>query len=271
MRWPRRASRLGVLLALASALTARSQASPEAVDLIGLSTDNRLVLFTSSPPTEVRYVAVTRVKGALLGIDVRPADGKLYGVTDTNDLYTIDPASGAATLVATLTVAFDAGVRSGFDFNPQSDRLRLVGANGQNLRAHAALGAAALDAPLTFAGGDRNAGKKPRIAAAAYTNSVPRTPTTLLFDIDAELDVLALQDPPNDGVLVTVGPLGVDVGPHAGFDILTAGPDRDHAFAASRSTLHAIDLKTGAATRLGTIGDGKVELVGLAVRPLRRQ
>jgi hypothetical protein len=87
--------------------------------------------------------------------------------------------------------------------------------------------------------------------------------TTRLFDIDAELDVLALQDPPNDGALVTVGPLGVDVGPRAGFDIVTDAAGRDAAFAAWGGTLYAIDLATGAARALGAIG-GSPDVIGLA-------
>jgi hypothetical protein len=98
----------------------------------------------------------------------------------------------------------------------------------------------------------------------AYTNSIPATPVTKTFDIDSNLDVLVLQEPPNDGVLATVGPLGIDFGPMGGFDILTDGSGGDHAFAASGSTLYTIDLGTGAATTLGTIGDGSFNLVGLA-------
>jgi hypothetical protein len=265
----RRGSRsFGFVLFLTLAFTgAGSPASSGGAGLIGLTGDNRLALFDAARPGEVRYVKVTGVSGPLLGIDFRPADGKLYGVTSTNDLYTIEPATGAATLLATLTVAFDAGARCGFDFNPQTDRLRLVGANGQNLRAHARLGAAAFDAPLTYGARDRNAGKRPKITAAAYTNSVKAAPATLLFEIDSELDVLVLQDPPNDGILKTVGPLGVDAGPLAGFDIITDAPGRERAFAAFGSVLYAIDLKTGAATQLDAIGDGKLTLIGLAVRP----
>ncbi len=250
-------------------MTAAPQPGVGPAHLIGLTGDNRLVFFDAPRPAAAQYLKITRLKGTLLGIDFRPADGKLYGVTNANDVYTIDPATGAATLVSTLTVAFDGGPRSGFDFNPQSDRLRLVGANGQNLRAHATLGAAALDTPLAFARRDRNAGKRPKVTAAAYTNSVAGTATTLLFNIDSDLDVLVLQEPPNDGLLETIGPLGVDAGSLAGFDILTEGPGKDRAFAAFGSALYAIDLKTGAATKLGVIGDGKLDFVGLAVRPSR--
>ena len=39
----------------------------------------------------------------VLGIDFRPANGLLYGITNQNRLLTINPSTGAATLVAALT------------------------------------------------------------------------------------------------------------------------------------------------------------------------
>jgi hypothetical protein len=182
-------------------------------------------------------------------------------------VYTIDRASGASRLVSTLTVAFDAGPRSGFDFNPQTDRLRLVGGNGQNLRVHVDLGAAATDTPLRYAAKDPNAGRRPAVAAAAYTNSVANAAATKLFDIDGDLDILALQDPPNDGVLATIGPLGADFGPLAGFDIVSEG-GVDRAFAVSGSVLYEIDLANGAAHPLGTVGAlPGTNVIGLTVVP----
>ena len=269
MKIPFRAIGLGSLfafVALAGAF-ALAPASAGPVNLIGLTGDNTLVLFNSGHPADVRLVKLTRMRGKLLGIDYRPTDGRLYGVTSTNDLYTLDSATGKAALVARLNIAFDGGPRSGVDFNPQTDRLRLVGGNGQNLRAHASLGAAALDSPLTFAPRDRHSGKHPRITASAYTNSVAGATATRLFNIDSDLDALVLQDPPNDGVLTTVGPLGVDFGSQGGFDILREDGGRDRAFAASGSTLYGIDLTKGTATKLGTIGDGRLDLIGLAIPP----
>ena len=207
------------------------------------------------------------VGGTLIGVDLRPSDRLLYALGSTNDLYRIDLSTGAAKLLSTLTLPFDAGSRSGLDFNPQTDRLRLVGGNGQNLRVNVDLGAAASDTPLRYASNDPHAGTRPTIAAAAYTNSVKNAETTKLFDIDAGLDVLALQDPPNAGVLATVGPLGADFGPLAGFDIVTEN-GADRAFAVAGSVLYEIDLATGSAHSLGTVGTPEgADLIGLAVVP----
>ena len=235
--------------------------------LIGSTEDGRLLLFHADRPEAVRTVRPSGLSGRLVGIDLRPADGHLYGVTTSNDLYRIDAATGASTLVSTLTVPFDGDLRSGVAFNPQADRLRLVSADGQNLRVNVVLGATAVDTPLAYAPEDRNAGKRPRIAGAAYTNTVRDATTTKLFEIDAEQDVLVLQDPPTDGILKTVGPLDVDFALLSGFTIVTDSGGADRAYAATAGTLYTIDLGTGRATPIGTIGDPPATLVSLSAVP----
>jgi hypothetical protein len=256
-------------VAVIVALVAPCAADARDVDLLALDESNTLLRFDATRPGDVTATKVHGTSGTLIGIDHRPANRLLYGISTTNDVYTIDRASGAAKLLSTLTVAFDAGGRSGFDFNPQADRLRLLGGNGQNLRVHVDLGAAATDGPLRYAAQDPNAGKRPAIAGAAYTSSVAGAPATKLFDIDSDLDVLALQDPPNDGVLVTIGPLGVDFGAGAGFDIATErGVDR--AFGVSGSMLYEIDLASGTAHPVGAVGaPAGANLIGLTVVPAR--
>jgi trimeric autotransporter adhesin len=255
-----RSTALAVAL-VALAATVRADPPPT---LIGSTEDGRLLLFHADRPEAARAVRPSGLSGRIVGIDSRPADGLLYGLTTSNDLYRIDPATGASTLVSSLTVPFDRDVRSGIAFNPQADRLRLVGADGQNLRVNVVLGAMAVDTPLAYAPSDRNAGKRPRIAGAAYTNAVRDAPTTKLFEIDAEQDVLVLQDPPNDGVLTTVGPLDADFAPLSGFTIVTDTIGADHAYAATAGRLYTIDLTTGHATPVGTIGDPPAPLASLA-------
>ncbi len=253
-----------LLLCAAPALAHAQPAPPTPLEFVALTPGNALVRFAATTPGTVRRIAIAGVKGELRGIDVRPAKGRLYGITATYDLYAIDPTSGRATRVSTLTSPFDGGNFAGMDFNPQSDRLRLVGITGVNLRVHTDLGAAAVDGPLTYVAKDVNRGKRPKIVAAGYTRSLPATPTTRLFNLDAGLDVLTLQDPPNNGGLRTIGPLGVDFGPESGFDIVSGPGEAEQAWAATASTLYRIDLSTGAATAAGTIGDGKVRILGLS-------
>lgn len=251
----------GVVIALS---LCRIAAADDA--LVGLVDENVLLLFSAAQPSEATRIQLTGLSGTLLGIDVRPADGRLYGVTSANNLYTLDLASASAQLVSTLTAGFDGTPRSAFDWNPQADRLRLIASTGQNLRVHVDLGAVATDGPLAYASGDPHVGARPRVTAAAYTSNVPQALTTKLFDIDSELDVLALQDPPNDGALRTVGPLGIDFSPTGGFDILTRPDGTEVGYAAAGAMLYAVDLATGQARAVGTIGDGRLRLIGLAVK-----
>ncbi|MEP0812037.1 DUF4394 domain-containing protein [Coleofasciculus sp. FACHB-SPT9] len=235
--------------------------------LIGLNDDNGLVFFNRKLSKVSKTVEVTGLKGEnLLGIDFRPADGLLYGVTDKNGIYTIDTTTGAATLVSNLSAPFSGGVTSGFDFNPVPDRLRLVGSNDQNLRINVDSGAVITDGTLAYAAGDPNFGTNPNITAAAYTNSFAGTTTTALYGIDFALDTLVQQNPPNAGILNTIGSLGVDFGETGGFDIVTTkkgGSIVNNAFAASGSNIYSINLATGAATTLGTFNGGG-NIVGLA-------
>lgn len=235
-----------------------------AATLAGLTDDNTLLVFDSANPGATNSVKVTGVDGYLLGIDFRPANGFIYGLSHTNNLYTIDPLSGAATFISTLSVAFNGGVNSGVDFNPAADRLRVVGTNGQNFRINVDTGVVAEDLPL-------NPGT-PAITAAAYTNADndPTTGTTL-YNIDPTLGQLFIQNPPNNGTQVLVGSLNIpNLETASGFDIVTTN-GVNTAFAAltvhNITSLFSIDLGTGSATKLGTIGNGKTELIGLTAAP----
>ena len=252
------------------------------IQLIGLTANNTLVSFDSKNPNQSRNVTVTGIDGMLSVIDFRPGDGKLYGLTNTNKIYTIDPNTGEAMLKSTLNMGINAGVGIGGDFNPNPDRLRLVGSNNQNFRVDVDMGTVTVDTtPLQYAMGDVNEGQTANITAAAYTNSFAPSPDTnrrtTLYEIDSTLDILVTQgtidflatdpppaDSPNNGQLRTIGNLGVDLGATVGFDIFSPSMGMNLAFAASGSTLYSIDLNNGSATTIGTIGNGSASIIGLA-------
>jgi hypothetical protein len=236
-------------------------ATPTAMQLVGLAGNNRLVIFSPDRLSQTRQITLDNLNGNLIGIDVRPANSLLYGLTSNNKLYTINLSTGKAEMVSNLSNPLDGGKRTGMDFNPVPDRLRLVDAAGKNLRV-----------------GDANANTIPQVSAAAYTNSfagppsptgaTPPTRTTQLFNIDPNRDVLVLQNPPNEGGLQTIGALGVDFDAKVGFDIFSPAAGNNMAYAVSGATLYTINLGTGAATRLGQIGDGRTDLMGLAAMPM---
>ena len=253
---------------LAAAVVAVLPALANAETIFGLRANNEIVRFDSATPATVVATPVTGLTGGetLVGIDFRPANGALYGITDQNRIYTIVPATGAATLVSTSSVAL-AGAAFGVDFNPIPDRMRVVSDTDQNLRIDVTTGTAAVDATIAYAALDVNALANPAVSACAYSNNAPGVPTTTLYVIDPGTDVLAIQNPPNNGVLSTVGALGVDAAASAGLDISRRG---NTAYAAldvgGTTSLYRIDLATGAATLLGTIGNGAA-VRGIAVEP----
>jgi Domain of unknown function (DUF4394) len=273
-------SKLGTLITVLSVATMLEVVSVArsavAVALTGLAGGNTLVFFDSTAPSSTTTLGVTgaNLSSELLGIDYRPANGQLYGITNTG-VFAIDPSSGNATLVNTISATFNGGTTSGIDFNPAADALRITGANGQNLRiAGGGLGTTNVDGNLGYAAGDPNAGVSPTITASAYTNNFAGAPagrTTQLFNIDSNLDVLVLQNPPNNGTLATIGSLGINVGTVGGFDIFSPSNGVNTAFAAfapngsTAASLYTIDLGTGTATSLGQIGTGAgFNLTGLA-------
>lgn len=198
----------------------------------------------------------------IVGLDLRPATGELYGVGSFSQIYRIDRTTGVATAVGGQFVPGLNGSSFGFDFNPTVDRIRLVSDADQNLRLHPMTGqVVAVDGNLQFTGGDANAGVNPNIVHCAYTNNVGGAMSTSLYGIDASLDVLVLQSPPNNGSLITIGSIGADMTDVGGFDIsgltgLAYAVIQDATSA--KSTFWRIDLGTGAGTFLGEIGGGAV-------------
>ncbi|MBG1271654.1 DUF4394 domain-containing protein [Nostoc sp. WHI] len=229
---------------------------------IGLTSNNTLV--NIDPSGFAFAIQVKGIDGNLQGIDFRPANGLLYGVTDTDKVYTLNPRTGQATFVSLLSSSFNGGFQSGFDFNPVVDRLRIVGSNDQNLRTNADTGAVLVDTSLAYASGDVNAAVDSNVTGAAYINSVAGATSTQLYGIDYDLDVLVLQSPPNSGTLNTIGKLGVNFAPTSGFDIFTDAQGKNTAYALSGSVLYTIDLSTGSATKIADVPKGN--FIGLAVR-----
>jgi hypothetical protein len=254
--------------------TAPTQALGE---VLGLTESNRLVSFNSAAPQKLcSSAAVTGLQTSenLLGIDVRPADGAIYALGSTGRIYTVAAATGAATLKATLSAdaadttspftALDGGDVA-VDFNPVPDRLRVVSATGQNLRINVDTGATFTDAPINPAGSS--------VFAGAYSNSFAGAATTTLYVLDSTGDRLQVQGQPsgnpNNGDLAVVGSLALtsDVQSAGGFDINGRNNTALAALnltGASASELHSINLATGAAIRINSIGGGE-RLRGMAL------
>jgi hypothetical protein len=203
--------------------------------------------------------------GKLAGIDMRPADGMLYGLAVDGTVVTIDPATGMATQKSKLKTMLAADVGATVDFNPVADRLRILGTDGTSLRANVDTGDVIVDGSLKYADGDANAGKKPNVVAGAYINSVKGAKATVLYDIDGTVRALLRQNPPNDGVLGTIGPVRVK-GRYA-FDIQSPEEGKNTAWLLASGTLFTVDLATGLGKTVGKIAGLERRVTDIAILP----
>jgi outer membrane protein assembly factor BamB len=250
---------VGALAASASVATG-AQAAGWIVGLV----DGKSIV-TIDPATR-KVASKADIKGAeqLVGIDVRPADGMLYGLAVDGSLVAIDAKSGQATVKHKLSEKFKPDVVTIVDFNPVVDRIRVMTSEGTNLRVNPEDGKWVSDGSHKFKEGDANAGKTPKVVAGAYSNSFKGTKATALYNIDATTGSLVTQAPPNDGVLNTIGSLGVAVSGPVAFNIVSSGEDKNDAWLVAGGTLHSVDLKTGKATMAGKISGLKGTLSDIA-------
>ncbi|TAG26487.1 MAG: DUF4394 domain-containing protein [Burkholderiales bacterium] len=246
---------------------------------VAVTASHQLIKFNAGQPQKI--LATVAIKGlepgeTILGIDYRVSKDTLYALGSSGRLYTLNEDTAQLTQVGSgsFAVKLD-GTMFGFDFNPTVDRIRVISNTGQNLRLHPDTGAVVdsnpnvegvqIDGPLTYAPNDANVGKKPSIVGAAYSYNKADPKITTNYALDAATGALVTQGSregttpavsPNTGQLFTVGKLGVNFD-DAAFDIQALS---DVAFAALNgkelkgTRLYTLDLKTGAAQFIGTIG-----------------
>ncbi len=235
----------------ASAALLMTSVSANAAQVAALIGNDTIATVDTAQKKATGSVKVSGISGALVGIDVRPADGLLYGLVDDGTVVTI-AKDGKATVKSKLDTMIAKGVAVTVDFNPAADRLRVMGADGMNLRANVDDGKVTKDGDHKYADADMHKGEKPNIIAGAYTNSVKGTKETALFNIDGTISGLIKQAPPNDGVLSAVGKLGIKAD-KAAFDIWSDGNGKNEAWLMAGDTLYSVDLATGKATEAAKI------------------
>lgn len=222
-----------------------------AATLYTLGIDNKIAKIDTDSRKVTATMTVRGAEGKVLAVAVRPADGKLYGLTDAGQIVTIDPMSGMATQVSRTSEKLETGARVAINFNPVVDRLRVVGMNGANFRIHPDTGAVTKDGALRYADGSTQAGQQPMVTAVAYTNHVAGTKETGLYTIDPRLGQINLQAPPNDGVQQPKVNAGMALPYGIGFDILADGQGGNTGYIVAGGKLHMLSM---ADTKLTTVG-----------------
>lgn len=267
-------------------------------DTSALLSNNRLAAFPMAFPAGFETpVNITGVLAGdtLVGIDRRAQNGFLYGLgynstAGTVQLYSISSSTAFATPIGAVgtfvaadgtpvRIGTDASTVFGFDFNPMADRIRVVNSIGQNFRMNPNNGAL-VDGDANTAGTQMDGainGPAMALNESAYTNSVQNTTVTTLYGVDATIDALCIQNPPNTGTQTMCQPLSVPVETVQGFDIppsVTAATSNSAATGLGVAVVRAsgrtqdelvmINLANGNVTTAGPIGTAGV--VGIALQ-----
>jgi uncharacterized protein DUF4394 len=252
--------------------------------LWGLTSTGHLVSFTmQDPATFITDTAVTGLQGGetLVAIDVRPADGQLYGLTSAGRLVPVDPTTAVAGAGITLTAnpsdtvapvfAGLSGTRFGMDFHAFDDLLRIHSNTGQSLRVVTADGTVSQDIDLQAPGGLN----PPQVIGTAYANNYVGGASTVSYVVDAGNNRV-LRHSSIAGTMEFIGAgIGLDLvagGIQAEGDMDIAGGENGLMLAAllptgaTQSTLYRIAPATGAGAALGAIGPAGTVLTDFAIQ-----
>jgi hypothetical protein len=288
---------LGLVLAAGLVACASPPAEPLGApakeEIVAISASQQLLRFNAGQPQQVRDrrpLQGLRAGDKIIGMDFRVARGELFALGASGQLYKVDVAQARATAVGAPAVlpADPPAKEWGVDFNPTVDRIRVVNDAGFNLRLHPDTGAVVdgdpntpglqFDGRLVYDAADTHAGKTPAIVAAGYTYNKTNDKITTNYALDGALGTLVHQGSkegvvpvvsPNSGRLSTVGSLGIGRFDHATLDISDVSNTAYagvHLHGANATRWHRIDLATGKASFIGTVGGGE-PLVGAAIEP----
>jgi Domain of unknown function (DUF4394) len=227
---------------------------PAGETIYAVDLSNNFALFHSgSPGTVVRKLAITGLPDGdrIVGIDFRPADGKLYGVGTDSRVYVVDTVTAVATAVGAAFAPAADGEHFGMVIDPATDEIRLQAAeSAQNLRLDPATGQlVAEDAVLAYAAGDPNEAETPALVATGVGAGAGAP----AYGIDWLLDMFVVMNDPTSGEVTTVGSTGVSTAPCAALDLGSDGAMYASMTTGGINKLYTMNLATGAATLVGDI------------------
>ena len=255
----------------AATLAALGTTAAQAATFVGLTNNNEIGMFDSMSASTTSFMKLTGLGMGekLMGLDLRPTDNMLYGVSNMNRIYAVDAMSGMATFTSALDIpVVNPNLSYGLDFNPVADyaggsSMRLVSQTGNNFAINAdtgVVGNAASIIPMN-------------LTAVAYTNSMPGQNmgpgSTALYYIDTTTETLHMAASAfNSPTVALVGSLGISGGITGsnGFDIGADGMGWAALTLDNGDTnLYTVDLMTGLATYSSGI-DGNLR--GLTAMPM---
>lgn len=193
----------------------------------------------AAPTLYAKAILGLQPSETIVGMDIRPLNGRLYALGSSNRLYTINLGTGAATQVGTGTLAIPlSGSNFAFDFNPITNQIWVLSDTRQCLLINPETAAVTVGPTLTPTTASPS--------AAAFDNNLRAATTTTLFLIDHNSDKLFTASP-TTGVLTEIGELKVNVGGINGFDISTDNVGLGVFTVGGKTSLYGINLTTGLA------------------------
>ena len=268
--------KLRTTLAVAVLSVFANAASAES--LVAINSQNQISVFDSSNASSAVFNAITGIAAGktFVGIDLRPSNNTVYGITTSNEIFTLDAYTGNSSFVAALSNnIINSSFGYGVDFNPVADAagnasFRIVGSNGQNFAVNASTGLV-----TNFANNTGAATPSHTIGTGytgvAYTNSNPLTPATAtsLYYVNSSTDELFVATGSfNTPTINKVGALGHEILKANGFEIGSNGLAYSSFLmddGTGKSILASVNLTTGSSAK---IGDFVGTINGLTVAPV---
>lgn len=259
---------------------------PFAGAVFAATTGNRIYRFRRDTPGTIESnLLITGLQAgeSIRGIEFAPRSGELFGLASNSSgtarLYKINPLSGAATAVGTVTFSVTpTASQIGLDFDPITSSLRVtVGQTGRSFQVSTIGGHIIAEHPtMAFASG---ASGIPHVAGLAYTPPSPKDNTITLYGYQLQggysglvrisrpgegssSDVISEVTPIKPVSNSLIGSIGFDVADD-GFAILSGATTA----APGSPSLYEVNLSTGSLRPLGNIAVGTSPIVGLSAAP----
>lgn len=257
-----------------------------------LNSSGNIIKFSTRKPTNITgNVTITGLGSgqSVVQMTYRPAStgGSLYCITNDGFLCTVDPDTGAATVVGTIPFirdldgdGNDSKTLTGtvvMSFDPVADQLRIINSS-YNLRVNPVTGERVKQATaVKFDNTDTNHDQTPALMGLVYKNPVAGTGSTTLYALDSGVDSLLrigdndtnTVDSGDGGDLRTIGDTGVSFNQFGGFCIEQKNGDAFAVLqtAGNGAALYSVDLDNGATTNIGAIGDNNQTIQSLVIKP----
>lgn len=231
----------------------------DAVTLLGVTANNRLVSFDSSAPaTFLTDFAITGLKASdgvtadpsavLVNLAWNSDNNSHYGIDTNGNFYSVSQAGVATVIDSTFTPT---GFNAGFAYDSFTQKFLFASDDAESVLIGTS-GARTNNPALVYGAGDAKFGTAPKIFGAGIDTDFGTS-----YFVDADLDILASSLDPNFSELLTIGGLGLDVVSFGGLTV-----DAEGVLWGTLSTdgltssLYSINTTTGAATLAAGFGAG---------------